>query len=123
MSPENDEQQYLQYNGVEKIIRFTGSGGGLAPNRRQAINKDDQVLGHHITLLGLNFATHIVISLTQSGLVTPYGDIDLRGFGSASGLLSNGMKPVSAPIVNYHQWALWHARESNFPWITNDINL
>ena len=62
-----------------KLFWFIGSWGGLAPNGRQAINNDDQVLGRHIMSVGLNYATHMVIGLTHCGLVTPHGDIDLSG--------------------------------------------
>ena len=49
-----------------------GSGDGLVPSDKQAINwtNVDQVLYHHMASLGHS-------ELTHCGLVMPYGNIDL----------------------------------------------
>ena len=64
------------------------------------------------------------ITLAHSGLVTPYGDIDLLvDADSGNGLLPDNTKPLPETMLIYHQWVLWHSYEINFSGNTHDINL
>ena len=66
--------------------------------------------------------------LTHCCLVTPYGDIDLVKFGSVSGLLPDGTKPVPEPMLTYHKSGRLAFTEGNvmgnaldiYPWYEFD---
>ena len=53
-----------------------------------------------------NHVSYSVQGLTHSGLVTPYGDIDLDwvDVGLGDGLLLDGTKPIPELIWTYHWW-------------------
>ena len=42
-------------------------------------------------------------ALTQCGLVTPYGNIELGQYGSGIGLLHEGTESSPEPMLTYHQ--------------------
>ena len=55
---------------------------------------------------------HFVQALIHCGLVMPYDDIELVNIGSGNGLVPDGTKPLSEPMLTYHQWCcLAFARE------------
>ena len=47
-----------------------------------------------------------IVDLTKCGLVMPYGNIDIHNSSSGNGLLSDGTKPLTEPMLNNHQWSL-----------------
>ena len=83
----------------------TGSGNGLLPDGTKPLL--EPMLTNHqqgtLCQTELPYDTRDECTLTHCGLGAPYGDIDLGKTDSDNGLLPDGTKPLSEPMLTNHQ--------------------
>ena len=76
---------------------------------------------HKVALLPVKQSWEILLSFTERGLVTPYGSLIGVNIDSSNGLLPDGTKPLSEPMLNNQKWVLWLSLKSKLTGSAEDI--